>query len=49
MKNYQFNLIFGTLLSIHSYLVELGWITTFASVVALGYIITGLIQYSKDE
>lgn len=49
MKDYQFNLIFGTLLSIHSYLVEPGYITAIATVVALGYVITGLIQYSKDR
>jgi len=49
MKDYQFNLIYGTNLAIFSRVIEPGWIAAVTSTVALGYIITGIIQYIKDR
>jgi hypothetical protein len=49
MKDYQFNLIYGTNLSIFSRIIEPGWIAAVASTIALGYIITGIIQNIKDR
>lgn len=49
MKNYQFNLIFGALLSIHSNVIEPGLIAATANIVSLGYIITGIIQQYRES
>jgi hypothetical protein len=49
MKNYQFNLLFGILLSIHSNVIEPGWIAAIASIVAVGYVITGIIQQHREK
>jgi hypothetical protein len=49
MKDYQFNLIFGSLLSIHSNVVEPGWVADIANIVAMVYFFTGIIQQYRDK
>jgi hypothetical protein len=49
MKNYQFNLIFGTLLSIHSNVIETGLIADIANIVSLGYIFIGIVQQYRES
>jgi len=49
MKNYQYNLIFGILLSIQSNVIEPGWIAVSVSIIAIGYIFTGIIQQYRDK
>jgi hypothetical protein len=49
MKNYQFNLIFGTLLVIHSNVIEPGLIAAITNIVSLGYIITGIVQQYRES
>jgi len=49
MKNYQYNLIFGVLLSIHSNVVEPGLIAAIANIVAIVYIFMGIIQQYRDK
>jgi len=49
MKNYQYNLIFGVLLSIHSNVIEPSWIADIANIVSIVYIFTGIIQQYRDK
>ena len=49
MKNYQYNLIFGVLLAIHSNVIEPGWIADIANIVSIVYIFTGIIQQYRDK
>ncbi len=49
MKNSQFNLIYGTTLAIFSRVIEPGWIAAIASIVAIGYVVTGIIQQHREK
>jgi hypothetical protein len=49
MKNYQYNLIFGVLLAIHSNVIESGWIADIANIVSIVYIFMGIIQQYRDK
>ena len=50
MKNYQFNLIFGSLIAIHNSVVNpVWWLSIISSIIAIGYIVTGCIQQAREE
>lgn len=49
MKDHQFNLLYGTSLAIFSQVVEPDWRAGLASIVAICYIVTGLIQHIMEE
>lgn len=49
MKNYQFNLLFGAIISIHVEVMDKGWLSVMGNFLASYYIIVGAIQQWREK